>query len=104
MVKPKRVAARFALGDRVRVLELDKPGHIRTPHYIRHHLGEVVQCCGHFLNPEDLSVGCTSGPVIPLYRVRFRMDELWPEYERHPEDVLVIEVYDHWLAPAAAAH
>jgi nitrile hydratase subunit beta len=100
MVMHERVTARFSLGDRVRVLELDKTGHIRTPYYIRHHLGEVIQCCGHFLNPEDLSVGSTAGPVIPLYRVRFRMNELWPGYERNPGDVLVIEIYDHWLSSA----
>ena len=104
MATPERVIARFALGDRVRVLELDKTGHIRTPHYIRHHSGEIIQCCGHFLNPEDLSLGNTAGPVIPLYRVRFRMDEIWPGYKRHPGDVLVIEIYDHWLSPAAATH
>jgi len=103
MATRERPVARFAPGDRVTVLELGKAGHIRTPHYVRHHSGEVVQFCGHFLNPEDLSVGCTGGPVIPLYRVQFRMDDLWPGYDRHPGDVLVIEIYDHWLAPAATA-
>lgn len=104
MTASERMPARFVPGDRVEVLELNKAGHIRTPHYIRHKKGEVIQCCGYFLNPEDLSVGRTAGPVIPLYRVQFRMDELWPGYERHPGDVLVIEVYDHWLAPAGTTH
>ncbi len=97
------MAARFAVGDRVRVLELNKSGHIRIPHYIRHHEGEVVQLCGNFLNPEDLAVGRTSGPVVPLYRVRFAMADLWPGYQRHAGDVLVIEIYDHWLARVDAA-
>lgn len=96
------VVARFAPGDAVRVLSLGKPGHVRTPHYILHKRGEVVQFCGFFLNPEDLSVGRTAGPVVPLYRVRFSMADLWPEYRRHPQDALMIEIYDHWLAPAAA--
>lgn len=102
MASPKLSVARFAIGERVTVLELGKAGHIRTPYYIRHKTGEVVQLCGHFLNPEDLSVGRTSGPVVALYRVQFRMDELWPGYQRNPDDALLIEVYDHWLARAGA--
>lgn len=104
LATPERIVARFVLGDHVTVLDLGKAGHIRTPRYIRHKTGEVVQCCGNFLNPEDLSVGRTDGPVVPLYRLRFPMAELWPEYSRNAEDALVIEVYDHWLALAGAAH
>ncbi len=99
---PEVSVARFCPGDAVTVLDLRKAGHIRTPDYILHKRGEVVQFCGFFLNPEDLSVGRTAGPVVPLYRVRFPMRELWPEYQRHLDDALFIEIYDHWLAPAAA--
>lgn len=99
---PEAPVARFAPGDAVKVLALGKPGHIRTPDYILHKQGEVVQFCGYFLNPEDLSVGRTAGPVVALYRVRFPMRTLWPEYQRHAGDALFIEIYDHWLAPAAA--
>ncbi|HET6829035.1 MAG TPA: SH3-like domain-containing protein [Ramlibacter sp.] len=102
---PEVPVARFVPGDAVKVLALGKPGHIRTPDYILHKHGEVVQFCGYFLNPEDLSVGRTAGPVVALYRVRFPMRTLWPEYQRHPGDALFIEIYDHWLAPAeAVAH
>jgi nitrile hydratase len=96
----ERSIARFAPGDRVSVLELNKAGHVRTPYYIRQKTGHVVQLCGHFLNPEDLSVGNTHGPVVALYRVRFLMMDLWPEYQRKSDDALIIEVYDHWLRPA----
>lgn len=98
---PERSVARFLPGDRVTVLELNKAGHIRTPYYVRQKTGEVVQVCGHFLNPEDLSVGRTNGPVVALYRVKFAMQQLWQEYRRNADDALVIEIYDHWLAPAA---
>lgn len=100
---PECSVARFSPGDRVSVLELGKAGHIRTPFYVRHKTGDVVQVCGHFLNPEDLSLGRTGGPVVAVYRVRFRMQHLWAEYRRNPDDALFIEIYDHWLAPAAAA-
>lgn len=101
MPQPASVAARFAVGDTVQVLDLGKPGHVRTPFYVRHRRGTVVQLCGWFLNPEALSVGDTSGPLVPLYRVQFPMKVLWPEFNRNDSDVLCIEIYDHWLAPAA---
>ena len=95
--------ARFKVGDQVKVLELNKAGHIRTPFYVRHKTGTVVQDCGRFLNPEELAIGITSGPVIPLYRVAFLQTDLWPDYKGPPKDTLCIEIYDHWLEPASAA-
>jgi nitrile hydratase len=90
---------RYAVGDAVRVLRLGKPGHVRTPDYVLGHEGVVVQRCGLFLNPEDLALGITHRPVVALYRVRFSMQALWPEPPRHPDDVLSIEIYEHWLEP-----
>jgi nitrile hydratase subunit beta len=94
---------RFDKGDKVVVLELGKSGHIRTPFYIREKVGTVMHRCGAFLNPEDLSVGIVSGPVIPLYRVEFLLNQIWPDYEGSPSDLLCIEIYDHWLAMADAS-
>lgn len=88
---------RFARGELVRVIDLAKPGHVRTPDYILGKVGRVTQLCGLFLNPEDLSVGITQGPVVALYRVEFLMSEVWGESRRNPDDSLSIELYDHWL-------
>lgn len=92
---------KFAVGQKVRVLELDKSGHIRTPHYIRRKVGTVIQYCGAFLNPEELARGNTAGPVVENYRVAFRQKDIWPDYEGGDADSLVMEVYHHWLAPEA---
>jgi nitrile hydratase len=92
------VDKRFSLGDRVEVLDLGKSGHTRIPVYIRGHTGKIVQYCGRYLNPEDLAVGRTDGPAIDLYRVEFVQSDLWPEETFPPNDRLVIEIYDHWLA------
>ena len=95
------VRPRFGAGQTVRVLDLGKPGHIRTPAYVREKVGIVLEACGSFLNPEDLSVGNCSGPIVPLYRVGFSMCDLWPSYTGPMSDRLFVEVYDHWLADAA---
>ena len=67
----------------------------------RDNVGTIVQLCGVFLNPEDLAVGKTSGPAVPLYRVAFDQASLWPSYRGPPSDKLCIEIYDHWLELAA---
>jgi hypothetical protein len=94
---------RFRTGDRVLVLDLGKAGHQRTPFYVRGKTGEIFELCGCYLNPEDLAVGQTAGPAVPLYRVRFRQTRLWPDYAGSPLDTLCIEIYDHWLAHASPA-
>ncbi len=93
------MSKRFDIGDVVKVLDLGKSGHVRIPHYIRHKQGTIVQYCGRYLNPEDLAIGKTSGPAIDLYRVEFDQTTLWDEQEQAPQDRLIIEIYDHWLAP-----
>ena len=39
-------------------------------------------------------------PAQPLYRVRFRQKDVWPDYAGAPSDVLEVEIYQHWLEPA----
>ena len=79
------------------VVALGKSGHVRTPDYVIGKNGVVIQFCGYFLNPEDLSVGRTSGPMVPLYRVQFLMSQLWPDTQHRSHDLLCIEIYGHWL-------
>jgi nitrile hydratase len=94
------LAPRFAPGDRVRVLDFDPPGHVRTPHYCRGRSGVVERLCGAFANPEELAYARDGLPAQPLYRVRFAARELWPDYREDPADVIEIEIYQHWLESA----
>jgi len=96
----RRVDARFKPGERVRVRKAYPPGHIRTPYYIRGCTGEVERVCGSFPNPEELAQMRDGLPAIPLYRVRFRQDDVWPDYRGSRDDVVEIEIYQHWLEPA----
>jgi hypothetical protein len=94
------LAPLFAPGDRVRVRRADPPGHLRTPWYIRGHVGIVERFCGTFANPEELAYHRPGLPAQPLYRVRFQQRAVWPEYDGGPDDTLDIEIYQHWLEPA----
>ena len=90
---------RFAAGDRVRILDLGKPGHVRTPTYVRGRVGKIERFCGLFENPEERAYGREGRARIPLYRVHFEQRDLWPGYAGAAHDTLEIEIYQHWLAP-----
>lgn len=95
------MTGRFAVGDAVRVLDAYPPGHIRTPYYIRGKSGVVADMVGAFGNPEDLARGGTGLPKEPVYRVRFRQTDAWADYGEDQRDTVDIEIFEHWLEPAA---
>lgn len=87
----------FAIGQRVRVRVAWPPGHVRTPHYLRGRRGVVESIAGRFANPEELAYGRDGLPKRALYRVRFRQQELWPDYAGAAADTAVVDIYEHWL-------
>jgi nitrile hydratase subunit beta len=92
----------LAPGTRVRVRddwpETRGPCHIRTPHYLRGRDGVVERHLGGFANPEDLAFARPAG-TRQLYHIRFARTDLWPEGQAG--DDLLVEVFEHWLEPAA---
>jgi len=96
---------RFGPGDRVTVSRRypRPPCHIRAPFYIRGKTGIVERVCGAFRNPEEIAFGKYEGERIPLYRVRFDQTHVWPDYGEDRRDSIDIEIYEHWLEPAASA-
>jgi nitrile hydratase len=92
-------AAPLARGARVRILDLGKGGHVRTPIYARDKIGTIDHYCGRFENPENRAYGRVGAERIPLYRVRLKQRDLWPGYEGANGDSLVLEIYEHWLQP-----
>ena len=90
---------RFSAGDRVLVATRSVPGHCRTPSYLRGHEGRVRSLLGSYRNPEDLAYGGSGLPTVPLYWVEIDMPKLWPDYRGEPQDVLLVEIYEHWLTP-----
>jgi hypothetical protein len=96
----KGLSPRFAPGDRVRVLRNGRPGHLRTPAYVQGATGEVVRYQGDFANPEERAYGHDGNPVRPVYLLRFRSQELWPEAVEASADEVYLDIYEHWLREA----
>lgn len=90
----------YAPGDRVRVIHTNPPGHRRTPYYIRGKTGVIERVCGAFPNPEELAYGFDGLPRRMLYRVRFRQQDVWPDYKGTAADTVDVDIYEHWLKPA----
>ena len=89
----------FEPGDRVRVLPAEKPGHVRTPDYVKGKAGWIESLIGAFPNPEELAYGLSGLPERPLYRVGFLQIDLWDDYTGPAEDHLYADIYEHWLEP-----
>ena len=86
-------------GNRVRVRASEKPGHVRTPGYLKGKTGRVESVLGEFPNPEDLAYGLSARPKRALYKVSFRQADVWSDYEGPAHDRLYADVYEHWLEP-----
>jgi nitrile hydratase len=87
----------FKPGEKVRVIKAFPLGHVRTPFYIRGISGTIERYCGAFPNPEELAQMRDGLPPVPLYRVKFSQKDVWPDYRGSPNDVLEVEIYQHWL-------
>jgi nitrile hydratase len=90
----------FKPGDRVKVKFEDRPGHIRTPWYIRGKIGRIERVYGDFLNPEMLAFGRDGLPKKTLYLVAFNHSDVFGKSAGTSDKVLV-DIYDHWLEPTA---
>ncbi len=100
MTAPAEPRPRFRQGQRVRVASRPSVGHCRTPMYLRGQPATVIALAGRFANPEELAYHQPGLPPIPLYRVRFRHDDLWPDFRGNPGDELEADIFEHWLDPA----
>lgn len=81
----------------MRVRSRPPAGHVRTPAYVQGKTGEVTLYVGSYPNPELAAAGGDGRPWCPLYRVRFRQKDTWPDYVGNDADTLDVEIYEHWL-------
>jgi nitrile hydratase subunit beta len=89
----------FAHGQKVVVRDDDPPFHHRTPWYVKGKVGEIDEVYDPWPNPEKMAYGVIDGKRIRLYRVEFDQRDLWPDYEGPERDKLVLDLFEHWLAP-----
>ena len=68
--------------------------------YPKGHIGVVERVCGMHGEPEKFIRG-NGKPAQRLYRVSIPQMDLWNSYSGHKGDILEIEVFEHWLEPAA---
>lgn len=92
------VAARFQVGDRVRVKDLPNLFYTRTQMYIRGVEGVVASRTYEDLIPEDEAWNREDGQPEQYYIVRFRQRDLWDGYP-FENDTLQSELPDRWLEP-----
>jgi len=91
------VAARFAVGDAVRVRNANPRGHTRAPRYARGHSGVVEHDHGVFVFADANAAGNKVGQHC--YGVRFAAQELWGP-EARAGDSVRIDLWDDHLEPA----
>jgi len=90
---------RFEPGDKVRVRRLSPETHCRTPCYLRGSVGTVRNIAGIFRNPSELAFHRPGLPKLPLYRVEFRLCDVF--CSQSVNDKIFADIYDHWLQPIA---
>ncbi|NNM74172.1 nitrile hydratase subunit beta [Enterovirga sp. DB1703] len=73
------------------------PCHLRTPSYVRGRRGRIAAHLGRHPNPEDLAFA-RPAELRRLYHVSIPLSEIWPG-EDHPNESLLVELYEHWLQP-----
>ncbi len=86
----------FAVGDRVRVKNLNPPTHTRMPRYCRGKCGTVQLDHGVFVFPDTNALGLGPKPQH-CYSVRFSAGELWG---RPGPDSVQIDLWDDYLERA----
>ena len=83
---PVDTAPRFAIGQRVRVINAHPTGHTRAPR-VRGHVGEVILQHGGHIFADAHAAGDRRG--AHLYAVRFLARELWGESAAARDSVMV---------------
>lgn len=88
-------APRFAVGEKVRALDLHADGHTRLPRYARGRHGVVDSLHGGWVYPDTHAHGQGAQPQH-LYTVRFAARELWGE-QAAPNHEVFLDLFEPYL-------
>ena len=88
----------FRAGDRVTVRVTEVDHHHRTPWFVKGKRGKVRLVHGEFFNPETRAHGGDGLPKCRLCQVEFQQRDIWgARYRGRADDVLVVDLFEHWL-------
>jgi nitrile hydratase beta subunit len=93
-------AARFVIGDRVRVAEDSPLGHTRRARYVRGKTGVIDLAHGTFIYPDSAAGGGGEDPQH-VYTVRFDAAHLWGEAVADPNGSVTFDVWEPYLEKAS---
>jgi nitrile hydratase subunit beta len=93
--RPVEVAARYAVGDRVRARNMHPTGHTRLPRYARGKTGVIERLHGAHVLPDSNAHGAGEHPEW-LYSVRFAATELWGD-DADPSLSVSIDAWESYL-------
>ncbi len=86
----------YAVGNRIRVRQLDPSGHTRCPRYVRGVEGVVTDVRGSYPLPDE---GLHRGEIEPVYAVSFRSTDLFGETDEPPWTV-ILDLQESYLEVA----
>jgi nitrile hydratase len=88
----------FAVGDRVRMKNINPPTHTRLPRYVRGRAGMIERVLGCHVFPDSNAQGKGEDPKW-LYTVRFDGRELWGE-DADPTSKVSVDAWEPYLESA----
>ena len=98
-LRPAISVARFAVGDRVRTLEVEVNHHTRLPAYARGKRGRIAQVYGMHVFADSHAQGLGEQPQW-LYNVVFSARELWGD-EGDERSTVSIDAWEPYLDPSS---
>lgn len=96
--RPASGPSRFAVGDRVRAVNVHVAGHTRLPRYVRGHIGTVEAVRGAFVFPDANAHGTGPDPQW-CYTVVFDAAELWGS-SADPRSTVAVDAFEPYLEAA----
>lgn len=90
-------AARFALGQRVRVRMGSDEEESSTPYYVRGRSGVVEEVCAEPTSPKRAAPDPARDLPMQSYRMRFLAREVWPGLPGAPGETLAVRIGEDWL-------
>jgi nitrile hydratase len=98
--RPSDTPAKFAVGDRVTVIDDAPRGHTRKARYIRGKTGVIEMAHGTMIYPDSAGNG---GPDAPehVYTVKFTNEELWGDEAAEPNGVVYFDVWEPYIEAAS---